>query len=278
MTPPPLYRQMADRLREQISVSSPGERLTSEPVLAARWGVSRFTVSKAIEELVAEGLVVRKQGSGTFVASAPLRKQPGLLTSFTEAVMAAGHAASHQLLSFDIWPGRGMPPFEIDEPSVIMDRLRYVDGVPVARHNSVVPLTVVKQTGLTEEISRRSDFSFYGFLAEKNSPVVSAKERLNARLATEDERDLLSLPPGAVVIVIYRQSFDEAGQLLDMVEAIYDARRYYYETNLQRNNGPQKKGSSDAETTNDTGSSGGPSLDFDRQRKSATKRRRTSGK
>jgi len=278
MTLAPLYRQIADRLRHEISASNPGKRLTSEPTLAAKWGVSRYTIAKAVEELVVEGLVVRKQGSGTFVASAPLRKQPGLLTSFTEAVTAAGHSASHMLLSFEMWPGGGIPPFEVDEPAVIMDRLRCVDGVPVARHNSVVPLAVVNRIGLTREISQRSDFSFYSFLAEKNSPVVNAKERLNARLATEDERELLSLPAGAVVIVIYRQSFDDTGQLLDMVEAIYDARRYYYETNLQRNNGLQKKGPPHAETGHDAGSPGGPGLNFDKQCKPATKRRRPSGK
>ena len=93
----PLYVQIADRLREQITVLDRGARIASEPQLARDWGVSRFTVARAVEQLVDEGLITRRQGSGTFVAEAPLRRAPGYLLSFTEAVEAAGHVASHRI-------------------------------------------------------------------------------------------------------------------------------------------------------------------------------------
>ncbi|MBV8664610.1 MAG: winged helix-turn-helix transcriptional regulator, partial [Hyphomicrobiales bacterium] len=64
----PLYLQLVDWLREDIASKSAGERIDSEPKLAERFGVSRFTVTRAIEILVDEGLVNRRQGLGSFVA------------------------------------------------------------------------------------------------------------------------------------------------------------------------------------------------------------------
>ncbi|MFM2281073.1 MAG: hypothetical protein RLZZ444_3304, partial [Pseudomonadota bacterium] len=59
----PFYLQIAERLRELIGTLSAGERLPSEPQLAKQFGVSRFTVAKAVEQLVNDGLITRKQGS-----------------------------------------------------------------------------------------------------------------------------------------------------------------------------------------------------------------------
>ena len=86
----PLYLQLVDWLRGEIAGQKPGARVDSEPELARRFGVSRFTVSRAIEILVDEGLIRRRQGLGSFVAPPPLRRQPSYLTSFTDAVEAQG--------------------------------------------------------------------------------------------------------------------------------------------------------------------------------------------
>ena len=73
----PLYLQLVDRLRQEIAGKPPGQRIDSEAVLAERFAVSRFTVTRAIEILVDEGLVRRKQGLGSFIAPPSLlRPQP----------------------------------------------------------------------------------------------------------------------------------------------------------------------------------------------------------
>ena len=64
----PYYLQIAGQLRDMVDSLPAGERLPSEPRLAKDFRVSRFTVAKAVEQLVKDGLIVRKQGSGTFVA------------------------------------------------------------------------------------------------------------------------------------------------------------------------------------------------------------------
>ncbi len=74
----PLYIQLIDRLQDLIDRGAlrPGDRLPSEPALVGRFGVSRATVRQALAHLEAEGFIVRRQGSGTFVAEAPPFPRP----------------------------------------------------------------------------------------------------------------------------------------------------------------------------------------------------------
>src|ERR1700751_5920265 len=101
----PLYLQLLDRLRNDISSRQPGARIDSEPHPARRFGVSRFTVTRAIEILVRDGVLTRRQGLGTFVAPPRLRRAPTYLRSFTEAMAAEGRRATHRLLDFALIKG-----------------------------------------------------------------------------------------------------------------------------------------------------------------------------
>ncbi len=230
----PLYVQIADSLRARVGELDSGSRIPSEPELAKDWGVSRFTVAKAVEQLVDEGLIVRKQGSGTFVAEAPLRRAPGYLLSFTEAVEAAGHKSSHRLLSFE--PAKWRPGLPYPEASrlILVDRLRFVDGQAVARHRSVLSADLMDEIGLTQAVMQAADFSLYGFLERNGLQVSHAEERLVACLAGADDRARLNLAADAVVVAVTRHSFAADGTVLDAVEAVYDARRYSYEARLVR--------------------------------------------
>lgn len=244
----PLYMQIADRLREDIAALGEGARIPSEPQLARDWGVSRFTVAKAVEQLVDEGLITRRQGSGSFVAAAPLRRQPGYLLSFTEAVEAAGHTATHQLLAFEEASWQPDLPYPENAALIHLDRLRLVDGKAVARHRSVISAELARLTGLTREAASLPSFSLYRFFEEHGFSVRSATERLVARAAAPEDRKLLNLGGDAVVVAVTRHSFAADGTLLDAVDAIYDARRYSYEATLVRQ--PRNNGSN-TETHNE---------------------------
>ncbi|MCO6187549.1 GntR family transcriptional regulator [Rhizobium sp. L1K21] len=230
----PYYRQIAERLRDMVEELPSGERLPSEPALAKSFKVSRFTVAKAVEQLVNDGLIYRRQGSGTFVAEAPLRRQPGYLLSFTEAVQAAGHAATHKVLEFR--PIEWMPgfPYDKDEPLLLLDRLRFVDGVAVARHHSIISARIAERIGLTQAVVGSENFSLYSHFEDHDLKVTSANERLIARLASQEEASLLGLSKNSVVVSVNRRSFAADGTTLDAVDATYDARHYSYEARLTR--------------------------------------------
>ena len=260
----PYYLQIAQRLRTMVDTLPAGERLPSEPILARDFKVSRFTVAKAVEQLVRDGLIVRKQGSGTFVAEAPLRRQPGYLLSFTEAVQAAGHASTHRILAFR--PAEWTPglPYPQATPLILLDRLRYVDGVAVARHCSTLSAALVDRIGLTEDIARVPDFSLYRYFEDSGFRVATANERLVARLANPEERRLLDLADDTVVVSVVRQTFAHDGTPLDAVEATYDARHYSYEARLTRQpdsgNQRTKQENQDAFTSPDHDGHHGPRL------------------
>jgi GntR family transcriptional regulator len=256
MSPPnrnragPLYRRIADDLKEHIGALGPGMRIPSEHQLAEDWGVSRFTVAKAFDQLVEEGLITRRQGSGSFVAEAPLRRAPGYLLSFTEAVEAAGRKPSHKLLAFVATERHESSPFSRDTQLLLLDRLRLVDGIAVARHRSVLSADLVHKIGLTKAIASERRFSLYRYFEEHGLSVQSATERLVACAAADEDRALLRLTGDGVVVAVTRNSFAADGTLLDSVSAIYDARQYSYEARLVRQHHPGKQ-KSDRENDND---------------------------
>ncbi len=260
----PLYRQIAEKLRDEIGTMELGARIPSEPDLARAWRVSRFTVARAVESLVDEGLITRRQGSGSFVAEAPLRRQPGYLLSFTEAVSAAGHAAEHRLLALEPTDWREGLPYDEAAPVVLLDRLRLVDGIAMARHRSVLSAELVEATGLTRAIAAEPDFSLYRFFEDRGLTVHYATERLFARAAAPEERELLDLADAAVVVAVDRQSFAADGTPLDAVEATYDARRYSYEAQLLRRprfeKGTFQKENDNAEIPDTAGGHNGPRI------------------
>ncbi|MEO3999666.1 GntR family transcriptional regulator [Mesorhizobium sp. CAU 1732] len=247
----PRYLQIADDLKARIASLNPGTRLPSEPQLAKEFAVSRFTVARAVEQLTDEGLITRRQGSGTFVAEAPLRRAPGYLLSFTEAVEAAGHSATHRLLEFvpAVWE-RGLP-YSRDEQLLSLDRLRLVDGMAVARHRSVLSRHLVERIDLTRDVAAHPDFSLYRHFEDRGLLVHSATERLIACTASDEDRTLLGLARGSVVVAVTRHSFAADGTVLDCVSAIYDARRYSYEARLLRQHPSGNNNKRNQENDND---------------------------
>ena len=99
----PLWRQLSDVLRQQITdgVLEPGARLPTEPELGARHGVSRITVRAAIDRLLAEELVIRKQGKGTFVATPVVRQELSDLVGIIPNLEAQGIRFQTRLVFFD---------------------------------------------------------------------------------------------------------------------------------------------------------------------------------
>ncbi len=230
----PLYARLTSMLRARIAGMRPGEKIWSEPSLARELGVSRFTVARAIEQLARDGLVVRRQGSGTYVADQVLRQLPSVLLGFAEAVAASGQHGSQELRSFG--PVRWRPdyPYPESEGLFLLDRLRLVNGRRLAWHRSVLSQAIVRETGLDEAALSDPGFSLYAHLERHRHRAETAEESFHARLATAEEAALLDLPQPAAVIGVRRVTRDGAGAVIDFVEAIYDARAYNYRADLRR--------------------------------------------
>src|SRR5262249_44718220 len=139
----PLYQQLQRRLREAIEarILGPDDALPPERELAEELAVSRITVRKAIDGLVEEGLLIRKQGSGTFVSNR-VEKNFSKLTSFSEDMRARGRKPRSVWL--DRAPGTVTPEESLTlrsspgTPVYRFHRIRYADDAPMALEYATV--------------------------------------------------------------------------------------------------------------------------------------------
>ncbi|MBN8887208.1 MAG: GntR family transcriptional regulator [Rudaea sp.] len=234
----PLYLKLSNELREGILSGrwNPGDTLPSEPELCRQYGISRGTVVRAIEMLIQEGLVQRRQGAGTYVSRPTLHRQPGLLASFSETVRQQGRTPSHKLLQRNDLSREQALQYGCTTAAVQLLRLRFVDGAPWSIHNCVVPAHVAKRLSAFDaeniEELRAPNFSLYRAYTDAGVPVDHAEEILRARTATAQEARLLKLPAHAVLMTLHRKSYDVDGNLLEIVESDYAGESYSYAVSL----------------------------------------------
>ena len=234
------YQQLADQLRDEIASGryNFGERLPSEPELCLLHGVSRGTVVRAFELLVASGLAVRKQGAGTFVTRVSLKRQPGRLMSFSDTVAAQGRLAGQKLLFLTSATSEQSNSLGFFEPATALTRLRLVDGITTALHVSVIPDIVLESLPDPYAAQLRStevtNFSLYAAFEAAGLMIKHATEHVTTRLALPQEIEALALSAPSAVMVVLRHSYDANDRLIEATEAVYQSGHYSYEINLQR--------------------------------------------
>lgn len=138
---------LAERIRTQIY--APGSRLPSESELAVELGVSRASIRSALGRLAAEGLVLRKQGDGTYV-NAHIEHIPtrlGGLWNFTRLIENSGYTPRIQLVTQEVRPSTALEMQVLAlaeaEPALSLTRLFFADDLPVVVTHTTVPLHVL---------------------------------------------------------------------------------------------------------------------------------------
>ncbi|MDQ1729850.1 MAG: GntR family transcriptional regulator, nutrient-sensing system regulator [Pseudonocardiales bacterium] len=228
----PKYYQVKRHLLQLIDTLAPGSLVPTERVLTVELETSRTTVRQALSELVGEGRLVRRQGSGTYVAE-PKIAWPLHMTSFTEQAAAAGYSASTQLLdavreraSEDIASRLGI---KTGASVYCIERLRLVDDTPMAVETSY--LSAARFAGLIGHVRKTS--SLYRVLADVyGTAPVSAEETIETAVASPREADLLNTDTGAPMLVLGRHSFDDAGEPIEWVHSWYRGDRYVFVAKL----------------------------------------------
>lgn len=234
----PMYMQLAAAIEESIVAENmkAGDRLPSEPTLAAQLSLSRATVIKAFEQLVDKGAVVRQQGRGSFVAPATMQRPLPELTSFTEHVQSLGLEAGSQLLGYVVElagaAGGANTAFGDAVNLVRIDRIRTVQSRPVGLHRTRVDGNVARAIGLTEKVAADNEFSLYRRLRDHGVLVSRAHETLRAINADASDAKLLQVAPGTALIEAIRESRDHDDHLVEVVCARYLGSHYLYEIDL----------------------------------------------
>jgi DNA-binding GntR family transcriptional regulator len=236
----PRYISLAESIRARIESGefAAGERLPSEAEFSAANGVSRGTVVRAVEQLVAQGYITRRQGSGSYVSSRSLHRRSGDLLSFSESARRDGHRTGQRLVEFRVATHKESNQIGVSTSAMMLRRIRLVDGVPCSIHRSIIPQTVCRRipalADFDKSVLERSEFSLYALFEQHGMGVEEASERLTARLSTRNESDMLHCEAPSAVIVVCRLSYGPTNELIEAVEAVYRADYYTYDAHLMR--------------------------------------------
>lgn len=230
--PVPLYYQIASRLEQAIldQTLPAGARLENEVALAARLGLSRPTIRRAIQDLVDKGLLVRRRGIGTQVVHGKVTRNVEL-TSLFEDLERAGQKPETRVLSVAVVAAddAAVDALGVDPGSRVLhvQRLRSADGVPLAILDNVLP---EQFADLDRDALEKH--GLYQLLRARGVTMRVAKQRIGARAATSREAELLDLSRGAPVLTMARTAFDNSGVAVEFGQHCYRPDRYSFEVTL----------------------------------------------
>jgi len=215
----PLYQQLQRALREAIEkrVLGPDDALPPERDLAEELSVSRITVRKAIDGLVEEGLLARRQGAGTFVC-ARVEKNFAKLTSFSEDMRARGRKPR------SVWLNRAAGTVTPEEalalrsspgtPVYRFHRIRYADDAPMALEYATVLASCLPSLDDVES-------SLYVALEKNGNRPVRALQRLRAVLFTAEQAQLLKAQERDAGLLVERLGSLKDGRTIEYTQSFY---------------------------------------------------------
>ncbi|PQA74002.1 GntR family transcriptional regulator [Brucella oryzae] len=233
----PLYAKVETSLADDISagVLPPGSQLPPEERLIERFGFSRTTIRKAVENLVARGLVEIRRGKGTFVAQPKVTQELTQLTGFVEDMQALGRAATAQLLDKEIVPADADVARQLALPSgalvMRIRRVRLADGVAMSLDETYLPREIGEKV-VTHDLNVEPIFTL---LEDKyDFPLIEAEYRLEAVNAAPDVAAALAVEAGSAVFLIERTSFTEGHRAIDYEKLHYRGDLISFVTRLAR--------------------------------------------
>jgi GntR family transcriptional regulator len=226
------YLGVRDSVLGMIESLPTGDAIPSERELSARFGVSRMTVRRALDELEQEGYLVRRQGASSVTARPKIAQRMTIL-SFTEDMRRRGLSASSRLLSARVEPSgprlANRLRLEPGAPILRIGRLRLADAEPMAIEWLHVPQGLVP--GLDPEELRVG--SFYEILLERFSiRIAGGSQTVEATVLDRSDARLLDAPPYGPALFVERCTWTTSGQPIEFVQSTYRGDRYQFEIRL----------------------------------------------
>lgn len=226
----PLYLQLQRGIRRAIEnkVLTPNDTLPPERDLAEQFAVSRITVRKAIDGLVSEGLLTRRQGSGTFVSNR-VEKNFSKLTSFTEDMIARGRKPTSTWLSKSqgtVTPEEsltmGLSP---GTPVYRFQRLRFADASPMALEYCTIQAFCLPSVDAVTS-------SLYTALEKSGFRPTRALQRLRAVLFNKEQAELLGAQERDAGLLVERRGFLPDGRAVEFSHSLYRGDTYDFVAEL----------------------------------------------
>ena len=216
----PFYLWIEKLIKRQIvdDIYRPGDKIPSERDLSDQLGISRTTIRRAIEDLIAQGVLERRSSSGTFVRARPfIERHIGIERplGFSEGLQKVGLHAESILLHFSVQTinkkiAQKLRINEFEEV-VLIRRLRVISNQPICIETIYLPKVFVP--GLVAENLVNRNASLYDILERRYSiKPKNSIENVRVSYATEDEAKLLGINEMDPVLLMRGVTFDEADQ------------------------------------------------------------------
>src|SRR5450830_1469828 len=232
----PLYQQIKALSTQSLQSGEwkPGELIPSEVELAGRFKVSQGTVRKAIDELPAEHLVMRRQGKGTFVSTHHAAR-----AHFRFLRLVPDEGVPHYPESKFLEVRRVRAPADVarlmelksGDAVIFIKRVQYFDGVPTIVEELWLPGLIFK--GLTAERLVEYKGPMYGlFETEFGTRMIRASEQIRAVCADAGAAQLLTIDLGTPLLSSERVSFTYGDKPVELRRGLYLTSRHHYQNEL----------------------------------------------
>ncbi len=210
----PLYRQLMQQLKNDIAsgVYPIHGRIPSEQELCDTYQVSRVTVRKALSDLVRDGLLIRHQGKGTFVAVPRIQRDLKHITSFNAACRIMGCTPSTKLIhsQFQHATPEDVENLHASPSDMVLEvcRLRFADTLPVMLETNRFPSSFSYLA--QEDMSQ----SLYAILLRKGIEPSKAVHDIALAYATSNQAKLLGVEPEAALLLLKECVYDQNGAVI----------------------------------------------------------------
>jgi GntR family transcriptional regulator len=233
----PLYEQVAEVLRRQIQTSElkPGMAIPPESELTSSFKVSRVTARKALDLLVDEGLIVRRQGKGTFVTSGKIQQDLQTLRGFAELMAERGDEQAMEVIEFGVVEAdaRVARALRLDHgASVLRIRRRHLlQGAPIAYAIIYVPYGLGRRFTMDEVAT----IPIYALLEQQaHVHIRRATQVIRAVAADQLTARQIDLPRAAPVMMIERVTYSSEEVPVEYIVFFYRGDRYELAVELFR--------------------------------------------
>ncbi|HCP1394748.1 TPA: GntR family transcriptional regulator [Escherichia coli] len=231
-----IYKSIAERLRIRLNSAdfTLNSLLPGEKKLAEEFAVSRMTIRKAIDLLVAWGLVVRRHGSGTYLVRKDVLHQTASLTGLVEVLKRQGKMVTSQVLIFEIMPA---PPaiasqlrIQINEQIYFSRRVRFVEGKPLMLEDSYMPVKLFRNLSL-----QHLEGSKFEYIEQECGILIGGNyESLTPVLADRLLARQMKVAEHTPLLRITSLSYSESGEFLNYSVMFRNANEYQVEYHLRR--------------------------------------------
>jgi len=222
----PIYLTVKSLIEQSMQGLVPNAMIPSERELALTYEVSRMTARKAVEELIKEGKLYRKDKIGTFVADQKLHEPVAELVGFTSEIASKGMRPYTKVVEYEVVEANEKIAGQLEiQPKELVHRLlrlRLANDLPMTLEQTFIPLKVIPT--IPKEVP---ESSLYAYIDKSlDLKIASGNQTVTAIKASETVAALLKIPVNDPLLYLELRSVLMNGQVLEFVETYANPTNY----------------------------------------------------